>query len=180
MLYRILLVILVIDSFVLIAAILLQSGKGSGLAANFGGASSSPDAFIGIRQAGTILTKATWWGAGIFLGLAFVLQVMSTRAQVPRSVLEKTFSNTPAPALPQAGTTNPAVPLQPIGATPGAGGAAKTAPAGSATVPAGGSATIPAGSGAPAPQTTAPPSSPAAVTTGPKTSTPLKPPAAKR
>jgi preprotein translocase subunit SecG len=37
MLYNFLLVLLVIDAFVLIAAILLQSGKGSGLAANFGG-----------------------------------------------------------------------------------------------------------------------------------------------
>lgn len=179
MLYRVLLIILVLDSFVLIAAILLQSGKGSGLAANFGGASSSPDAFIGIRQAGTILTKATWWGAGIFLGLAFVLQVMSTRAQAPRSVLEKTFSNTPAPALPVPGTTNPAVPLQPIGSTPAAGGAANTtAPAAGAPIT--GGTTAPAAGGAPTQQTAAPPAPPAAVTTGPKTATPLKPPAAKR
>src|SRR5512141_2797343 len=97
MLYNFLLVLLVIDAFVLIAAILLQSGKGSGLAANFGGASSSPDAFIGIRQAGTILTKATWWCAGIFLGLSFVLQVMSARTQAPTSVLADTFGY-PAPA----------------------------------------------------------------------------------
>ena len=113
MLYKFLLVILVIDSFVLVATILLQSGKGSGLAANFGGASSSPDAFIGIRQAGTILTKATWWSAGIFLGLAFVLQIMSTQTAAPRSVLEKSFSNQPAPAAPQT-NTSPAVPLAPV------------------------------------------------------------------
>ena len=169
MLYRILLVILVIDAFVLIAAILLQSGKGSGLAANFGGASSSPDAFIGIRQAGTILTKATWWGAGIFLGLAFVLQIMSTRASAPRSVLEKTFSNTPAPTLPVPGTANPAVPLQPIG-TPAAGGAANTAPAGSATVPLTGGAT--------APQAAAPTAPTSGGTTAPQKGTPAKPPAA--
>src|SRR5258708_24308482 len=125
MLYKFLLVILVIDAFVLIASILLQSGKGSGLAANFGGASSSPDAFIGVRQAGTILTKATWWCAGIFLALAFVLQVMSTRAQAPRSVLEKTFSNQPAPAPVPAGTT-PAIPLSP--ATGGATTPRTTAP----------------------------------------------------
>ena len=42
MLYTFLLVLLVIDSFVLIAAILLQSGKGGGLAASFGGAQLSP------------------------------------------------------------------------------------------------------------------------------------------
>src|SRR5678815_5506516 len=117
MLYRLLLIILMLDSLVLIAAILLQAGKGSGLAANFGGASSSPDAFIGVRQAGTILTKATWWCAGIFLALAFVLQVMSTRAQAPRSVLEKTFSNQPAPAAPAPGATTAPVPLTPAQGT---------------------------------------------------------------
>lgn len=117
MLYNILLVILVIDALVLIAAILLQSGKGSGLAANFGGASSSPDAFIGIRQAGTLLTTATWWCAGIFLALAFVLQILSTRAQVPKSILEDTFG-APAPAAPA--TQGPAtaapttIPLEPV------------------------------------------------------------------
>jgi len=141
MLYNILLVVLVIDAFVLIAAILLQSGKGSGLAANFGGASSSPDAFIGIRQAGTLLTTATWWGAGIFLFLAFVLQIMSTRAQVPKSVLEDTFGQ-PAPAAPatQAApvTTAPALPLTPAtgaAATPPLTTPATTAPA--TTPPAG-------------------------------------------
>src|SRR5215208_183574 len=100
MLYTLLLVILVIDALVLIAVILLQAGKGSGLAANFGGASSSPDAFIGIRQAGNLLTKATWWGAGIFLGLAFLLQIMSTRTRVPKSVLEDTFGSPPPAAAP--------------------------------------------------------------------------------
>jgi preprotein translocase subunit SecG len=108
-----------LDSLVLIAAILLQAGKGSGLAANFGGASSSPDAFIGVRQAGTILTKATWWCAGIFLALAFILQVMSTRAQAPRSVLEKTFSNQPAPAAQAPTTGTSPVPLQPAPSNPG-------------------------------------------------------------
>ena len=132
MLYNFLLVLLVIDAFVLIAAILLQSGKGSGLAANFGGASSSPDAFIGIRQAGTILTKATWWCSGIFLGLSFILQIMSTRTQVPKSVLEDTFGN-PAPATAPATTAPttaaPAVPLTPA---PNANAPATTAPTTSA------------------------------------------------
>ena len=132
MLYNFLLVLLVIDAFVLIAAILLQSGKGSGLAANFGGASSSPDAFIGIRQAGTILTKATWWCAGIFLGLSFVLQIMSTRTQVPKSVLEDTFGN-PAPATAPA-TTAPttAAPAVPLSPAPNANAPATTAPTTSA------------------------------------------------
>ena len=126
MLYKFLLVILVADAVVLIAAILLQSGKGTGLAANFGGASSSPDAFIGIRQAGTILTKATWWCAGIFLGLSFVLQILSTRTQVPKSVLEDTFNNAPAQTAPiTAPQTAPAVPLTPA---PGAAATGTTTP----------------------------------------------------
>ena len=134
MLYNFLLVLLVIDAFVLIAAILLQSGKGTGLAANFGGASSSPDAFIGIRQAGTILTKATWWCAGIFLGLSFVLQIMSTRTQVPKSVLEDTFGNpAPAPATAPA-TTAPttAAPAVPLSPAPNANAPATTLPGTSA------------------------------------------------
>lgn len=157
MLYNFLLVILIIDAIVLVTAILLQAGKGSGLAANFGGASSSPDAFIGIRQAGTILTKATWWGAGIFLGLAFVLQVMSTRTQAPRSVLEKTFTNQPAPAAPAPGPTAPPIPLEPAkGGTPSPGGAAGSTPPGS-TSPAPATSPVPL---SPAP-TTAPPAAPA-------------------
>ena len=130
MLYSILLVILIVDAIVLIAAILLQSGKGSGLAASFGGASSSPDAFIGIRQAGNLLTKSTWWGAGIFLGLSFVLQMMSTRTAAPRSVLEDTFGSPPPASAPitTPSTTAPVVPLEPA---PGA--AAPNAAAGTQT-----------------------------------------------
>ena len=119
MLYNTLLVVLVIDALLLIGTILLQAGKGSGLAANFGGASSSPDAFIGIRQAGTILTKATWWCAGIFLGLAFTLQIMSTRTQAPKSVLEDTFGR-PGQTAPVT-TPNTAAPAVPLTPAPGAG-----------------------------------------------------------
>jgi preprotein translocase subunit SecG len=112
MLYTFLLTLLVLDCVVLILAILLQSGKGTGLAANFGGASSSPDAFIGIRQAGNLLTKASWWGGGIFLGLCFILQIMSTHTSAPRSVLEKGLGTQPANVAPPP-TSAPAVPLEP-------------------------------------------------------------------
>ena len=111
MLYTFLLTLLVIDCFVLMAAVLLQSGKGTGLAANFGGASSSPDAFIGIRQAGNLLTKASWWSGGIFLFLCFVLQIMSTHTSAPRSVLEKGLATPQQQAAPP--TSAPAVPLEP-------------------------------------------------------------------
>ena len=130
MFYNVLLAILILDAVVLVVAILLQAGKGGGLAASFGGASSSPDAFVGIRQAGTILTKATWWCGGIFLGLAFILQLMSSRATAPRSVLEDTFGRPPAgaPAAPgTAAPVAPAIPLEPATGT-GTGTAPNPAP----------------------------------------------------
>ncbi len=116
MIYNFLLVLLVIDSVLLVAAILAQSGKGTGLAASFGGASSSPDAFIGIRQAGNLLTRFSWWGGGVFLFLAFVLQLMSSRVNTPHSVLEKSLP-TAAQSAP-APTSTPSVPLQQAPATP--------------------------------------------------------------
>jgi len=116
MLYTFLLVLLIIDCIVLVAAILAQSGKGTGLAASFGGASSSPDAFIGIRQAGNLLTKVSWWGGGIFLFLAFVLQLMSSRVNAPHSILEKTLPTAAQTAPPP--TSTPSVPLQQAPANP--------------------------------------------------------------
>jgi preprotein translocase subunit SecG len=124
MLYTFLLTLLVIDCVVLMLAILLQSGKGSGLAASFGGASSSPDALIGIRQAGNLLTKVSWWGGGVFLFLCFVLQLMSTHTSAPRSVLEKGLGTQPQSVAPPP-TSAPAVPLEPAPAA--------TAPAGTQT-----------------------------------------------
>jgi preprotein translocase subunit SecG len=123
MVYNILLVLLVIDSLVLIAAVLLQSGQGGGMAASFGGVSSSASSFLGTRQAGNLLTKASWWCGGLFLGLSFLLALASTRSRAPKSVLDQTFQNTPAPVSAPAnsapvGGANPAIPLTPALATP--------------------------------------------------------------
>lgn len=117
--YTFLLVLLIINSVILVAVILLQSGKGGGLAASFGGMSSSSDSLFGTRQAGNLLTKASWWCGGIFLFLAFVLSLMSTRTRQPRSVLDEAFTAPPAgaPATPNA---SPAVPLEPAPAPGGA------------------------------------------------------------
>jgi preprotein translocase subunit SecG len=120
---------------VLIAAVLLQAGKGSGMAASFGGVSSSPDAFIGTRQAGTWLTKITWWTGGIFMGIAFVLQIASARGRAPKSVLEQGLTPPPAAPAQQAPTSNaPALPFLP-GQTSPAPGAQNTAPSGAGATP---------------------------------------------
>ena len=111
--YGFLLAILLIDAVILAAAVLLQAGKGGGLAASFGGAGSSPNSLLGSREAGNLLTKMSWWCGGIFIGLSFVLQLMSGRASAPRSVLDDTFRNTPAPASTPAKSPS-STPLQPI------------------------------------------------------------------
>lgn len=129
MLYTFLLVLLIIDSLLLVIAVLLQSGQGQGLAATFGGVSSSASSLFGTRQTGNLLTKASWWCGGIFLFLAFVLSLSSARGRAPRSVLDQAFPNTPAPAptAPAGGGTQgaPVVPLtpapQPAPATPNQG-----------------------------------------------------------
>lgn len=109
--YTFLLIVLILISLVLIGAILMQSGKGGGLAASFGGASSSTNSFIGTRQAGNLLTRVSWWGGGIFLGLAFILQLLSVRSRVPSSVLDQAIAPPPAPTAPVGGAA-PASPLQ--------------------------------------------------------------------
>ena len=114
MLYTFLLVLLIIDSVVLVVAVLLQSGQGGGMAASFGGVSSSASSFMGTRQAGNLLTKASWWCGGLFLGLSFMLALASTRSRAPKSILDQTFTQPPvtAPVNAPAGA-NPAIPLTP-------------------------------------------------------------------
>src|ERR687887_2525095 len=116
MFQKILIILLAIDSVILLAAVLLQAGKGGGLAASFGGVTSSADAILGTRQAGNLLTKASWWCGGIFLGLAFLLSLTASRRTTPRSILDQTFSTPPAPTAPA--TTQPNTNVLPIQTQP--------------------------------------------------------------
>jgi preprotein translocase subunit SecG len=132
--YTFLLILLILDCFVLVAAILLQSGKGSGLAANFGGASSTAEALIGSRQAGNLLTKTSWWAGGLFIALAFILQIAGGRARTPRSVLDQAVQPAAQQTTPATGTGNAAAPAVPLSSpTPAAPAAPTTPPAGGAT-----------------------------------------------
>jgi preprotein translocase subunit SecG len=113
MLSRILITLLVIDSIILVAAILLQAGKGGGLAASFGGVTSSADAILGTRQAGNLLTKLSWWCGGIFLGLAFLLSMTSSQRSAPRSILDQTFTTPPPPTAPATQPNTNVLPITP-------------------------------------------------------------------
>lgn len=111
--------ILIPDAVILGAAVLLQAGQGGGLASLGGGAGT--EQFMGGRQATTLLTKLTWWCAGIFLFVSLLLAIMSSRSAAPRSVLE---GNMPAPApvqptpLPLPTTAAPTTPTAPQQAAP--------------------------------------------------------------
>lgn len=114
--YTFLLVILIIVSLAVMVAILLQAGKGGGLAASFGGATTAADSLIGSRQAGNLLTKVSWYGGGLFLFISFILGLMSNRTRVPRSVLDQPFSSAPAVPAPKGGAAT--VPVTPVPAAP--------------------------------------------------------------
>src|SRR5690606_40740857 len=96
-----LLTLLILDGLLLMVVVLLQAGKGGGLAAMGGGAGT--EMFFGGRQAATLLTRATWITGGIFLFLALVLSIMSSRQRIPESILQQEFRQTapaPQPVLP--------------------------------------------------------------------------------
>ena len=84
--YAFFVAILILDSLILATAVLLQAGQGGGLATLGGGAGT--ETIMGGRQATTLLTKLTWWTAGIFLFLALMLTFMSQSGTQVRSVLQ--------------------------------------------------------------------------------------------
>jgi preprotein translocase subunit SecG len=118
--FGLLLTLLLIDGLFLTVVVLLQSGKGGGLASMGGGMGT--DSLIGGRQAATILTKATWVSGGLFLLLSLVLATVSSRQQRPNSILRDEFKPTPGAAAPA-----PALPGAQPAATPGAQPAATPA-----------------------------------------------------
>jgi len=111
--YAVLIALLVLDALVLSAVVLMQAGQGGGLAALGGGPT---DAYMGGRQAVTLLTKATWWCGGIFLALSLVLSVMASSRTVGSSGVQELLQQTPtappaaAPLPLDAGEPAPAAP----------------------------------------------------------------------
>jgi preprotein translocase subunit SecG len=96
--FSLFLVLISIDAVLLIFIVLMQSGKGGGLAAEFGGASSSTDSFMGGRQAANFLTRSTWIGGGAFLAMALLLAVLSARQSAPpEPILRNGFGQTTPP-----------------------------------------------------------------------------------
>ncbi len=103
--YGFLLTLLVLDGVFLGVVILLQAGKGGGLAAMGGGAAATE--VLGGRQATSLLTRSTWIAGSAFMGLSLILAIMSSRQTGPSSVLEgMERPAAPSPLL-QEGETSP-------------------------------------------------------------------------
>ncbi len=103
--YGFLLTLLVVDGIFLSVVILLQSGKGGGLAAVGGGAAMT-EGILGGRQATTVLTRATWTSGTIFMLVALWLSILSSRSAAPQSVIQvpaPTTTSQPEPVLPGVG-----------------------------------------------------------------------------
>ncbi len=124
--YGFLLAVLILDGVFLGVVVLLQSGKGGGLAAMGGGAAAT-DGILGGRQATTMLTRATWTTGSVFMALSLILSIMSSRAELPQSILRQDAPPT-APAaqsiLPLVDQTGDAAAAaaEPIEAPPGGDG----------------------------------------------------------
>ena len=78
-------IIHVLACLLIIGVILIQSGKGGGLGAGFGGASSAAQQIFGGRGAGNFLTRFTVGLAVTFMATSLALAYLSSR---PRSLLD--------------------------------------------------------------------------------------------
>ncbi len=101
--------VLVITSFALIIAILMQSGKGSGIGDIFGGGATQ--SLLGTSGGKNILTRATYILFGVFLATTLLLAILphqTVTSQLQNELKSEfmvtptsaTASNTPIP-LPQ-------------------------------------------------------------------------------
>lgn len=90
--YVFILIIHIIVSLVLVAVILLQAGRGGGLADTFGGGGSQATIFG--QKASTFLTRATTVSAVLFLCTSLSLAFLSTKRQ--ESLMERVRFVSPA------------------------------------------------------------------------------------
>jgi|SRR5579871_3607537 len=100
----------VLNCFVLIVVVLLQSGKAADLAGAFGGAGSQTA--FGPRGAASVLSQATTWCAIMFMVCALAMVVRVDRAVEQGGSVLQQFAKPAAPA-PKAATPAP-VPSSPI------------------------------------------------------------------
>ena len=115
--YTTLIIIFALLSFLLVVVILLQAGKGSGLAGAIGGGMAGQSVFGG-RGAGDFLSKTTSYIAVLYMALALVIGIIykNSAADGQQSLIQQEAENqgVPASTLPMAPieSQNPTQPVQ--------------------------------------------------------------------
>src|SRR5881409_2210436 len=119
--YTLAVVVHVIVCFLMIAAILLQAGKGAEIGAAFGGSSQT---VFGSRGPGTFLSKVTVVAAIIFMLTSLGLAVLSRERTFSSTVIDLNKKESPSETQPTAptqestqdkpsGETSPSAPATP-------------------------------------------------------------------
>ena len=93
--YTVTVILHLIVCFLMIAAILLQAGKGAEIGAAFGGSSQT---VFGSRGPGTFLSKVTVAAAVIFMLTSLSLALLSRNENVASSVIDVPVTSGEAPA----------------------------------------------------------------------------------
>lgn len=102
MLFSILTIIIVIASILLIIAVLLQNGKGEGMASNF----TSANTTLGVRQTANILEKVSWGLVTFILVVSIITSFTTKTATSGVDVTEKIEAAAAQPEFPSAPVQN--------------------------------------------------------------------------
>ena len=124
MVYTLIVIVHVLVCFLMIGAILLQSGKGAEIGASFGGSSQT---VFGSRGPANFLSKFTVAVAAVFMVTSFTLAILAKQQNFASTVID--MQQKAAPATTGAAPADaPAAPTQPSteshsssGDTPAAG-----------------------------------------------------------
>ena len=120
----------ILNCFVLIIVVLLQSGKAADLAGAFGGAGSQTA--FGPRGAANVLSRATTWCAIMFMACALSLVLRQNKSAPAGSSILQQVSK---PAPPQKPAATPPAQQPPAGQTQSPQGATPAQPATSQPAP---------------------------------------------
>jgi preprotein translocase subunit SecG len=100
--FTILIILILVTGVMMAMSILMQNPKGGGLSGAFGGAGSSFGTMLGVRHASDILSKATWWLAGLFVVLIFALNLFFLpTGEIQESAIQRAAEESPLSPLPQ-------------------------------------------------------------------------------
>jgi len=105
--YNVLIFLFVIVAGLLVFVILIQSGKGGGLAGTFGGSADTMGTLFGGRGSAPFLTRITTILTTLFMVIALLLGMITKGSVDNRSIVERERERqmaSPARTLPEAAT----------------------------------------------------------------------------